>query len=97
MWDYLETVSAFIHPESKVLELSFIERAALFRKAQLKHHWRTSVLDSFNRDMLRCKCGIQMQYIDSYNPLKGKTNDRNYRQHCIDEMRILRIRRIPPA
>lgn len=73
------------------------KRAELFRKAQRKHRWRTSVLDSFNRDMLRCKCGIEMKYIDSYNPLKGKTNDRYYRQHCIDEMRILRIRRIPPA
>ncbi len=73
------------------------KRKELFRKAQLKHRWRTSVLDCFNRDMLRCICGREMQYIDSYNPLEGKTNDRDYRQHCIDEMRILRIRRKPPA
>ena len=30
-------------------------------------------LDSYNRDILRCKCGNIMVYVDSYNPLEKIT------------------------
>ena len=49
------------------------------------------VRDSYNRDVLLCKCGATLLYIDSYNPLEGKTNDRSYRQSCINEMRKMQL------
>jgi hypothetical protein len=58
-----------------------------------KLRFRTSVCDSFNRDVLRCKCSSILEYVDTYNPLEGKTNDRAYRQSCIDEMHEMWIRR----
>ena len=58
-----------------------------------KIRFRTSVCDEFNKDMLRCKCGSILVYTDSYNPLEGKTNDRAYRQNCIDEMYKLWVHR----
>lgn len=59
--------------------------------------YRTHCADTFNRDILKCHCGSTMVYFDSYNPLEGKHNDRFYRQSCIDEMRMLRIRRAGPS
>ena len=68
------------------------------RKQKLKKlKLRTSVCDTFNRDLLLCKCGFIMRYAETYNPLEEKTNDRKYRQECIDEVRLLRIPRIPPG
>ena len=69
------------------------QRKEKLRKLRL----RTSVCDTFNRDILLCKCGFIMKYTDTYNPLKGITNDRTYRQKCIDEVREMRIPRIPPG
>lgn len=68
------------------------------RKEKLrKLRFRTSVCDTFNRDILLCKCGFIMKYADTYNPLEGLTNDRDYRKKCIDEVRKMRIPRIPPG
>ena len=58
-----------------------------------KLKFRTFLLDSFNRDILRCPCGDTLLYVSTYNPLEKKTNDRAYRQCCIDEMRSMSIRR----
>ena len=58
-----------------------------------KLKFRTFLLDSFNRDILRCPCGDTLLYVSTYNPLEKKTNDRAYRQSCIDEMRSMSIRR----
>ena len=48
-------------------------------------------------DVLLCKCGFILKYADTYNPLEGKSNDRQYRQECIDEVYKMRIPRIPPG
>lgn len=67
------------------------------KKSKLnKLKYRTWVRDSYNRDVLLCKCGSTMKYIESYNPLEGKQNDRAYRKKCIDEVRAMRIPRIRP-
>ena len=71
------------------------------RKRQLqsklnKLKFRTLCVDTYNRDVLRCKCGELMSYVDTYNPLDGKTNDRQYRQSCINEMRDMWLRRGSP-
>ena len=50
-------------------------------------------MDSYNRDILRCKCGSLLVYVDSYGPLQRATNDRNYRQSCIDDMQKMQILR----
>lgn len=60
-----------------------------------KLRFRTMLLDSFNRDILLCPCGSELQYVTSYNPLENIANDREYRQRCIDEMRRMSIPRIP--
>ncbi len=58
-----------------------------------KFKYRTHLIDSFNRDPLKCKCGAIMQYTYTCNPLEGIKNDRAYRKRCIDEMYEMRLRR----
>ena len=74
---------------SRNLRLRIRQRDEKLRKIR----FRTSVCDEFNRDILRCKCGSILQYVDTYNPLEGKKNDRQYRQDCINEMYEMWIRR----
>ncbi|MBP3892253.1 MAG: transposase [Solobacterium sp.] len=71
------------------------------RKRQLqqklnKLKFRTLCMDTYNRDILHCRCGELMVYVDSYNPLDGISNDRQYRQNCINEMRNMWLRRKSP-
>ena len=70
------------------------ERKEKLKRKLSKHHYRTMIMDSYNRDVLRCKCGSIMKYVDTYNPLVGVHNDREYRRSCIDGMRNLQVRRI---
>ena len=72
------------------------DRKRALQQKMKKLHFRTMCMDSYNRDILRCKCGAVMIYVDSYNPLDGRSNDRQYRQECINEMRELRLRRAGP-
>lgn len=68
------------------------EKKKKLLKAKLdKLKFRTHLIDTYNRDIFLCPCGGIMEYVFSYNPLEGKTNDRQYRQRCIDEMRKLRL------
>ncbi|MEI3147305.1 MAG: transposase [Merdibacter sp.] len=61
-----------------------------------KLRYRTHLIDSFNRDPLKCRCGHYMKYEYTYDPLEGRHNDRTYRKECIDEMQGLQIRRAGP-
>lgn len=72
------------------------ERKRALRNKLNRLHFRTMCMDSYNRDILRCKCGAVLVYVDSYNPLDGRSNDRYYRQECINEMRELWLRRAGP-
>ena len=68
------------------------------RKAKLRHSmarlkYRVHMIDSFNRDPIKCKCGWYMEYKSTYNPLEGIHNDREYRKSCLDEMHRLRVYR----
>ena len=101
----------FYHPKKKkilerIYELSGKEKKASRdkRARQIERHqkllklrFRTLVCDTFNRDVLLCRCGFILKYADTYNPLEGKSNDRQYRQECIDEVYKMRIPRIPPG
>lgn len=83
--------------QKKKYARSLKEHKRQLRLGLKKTHFRTMCLDSFNRDILRCKCGAIMKYKDSYEPLKGKHNDRKYRENCINEMREMRLRRGSPT
>ena len=67
------------------------------RKAELKARldrlkFRTQMADTYNRDIFRCdQCGNSFCYIYTCNPLEGVSDDREYRQDCIDEMRSMRL------
>lgn len=71
------------------------------RDKKLKHQlnrylYRTHMIDSFNRDPIKCSCGHYMEYAESYDPLNGKKITYGYRKKCIDEMRKMRkLRRSP--
>ena len=54
---------------------------------QLK--FRTLCADTFNRDILKCRCGGYYEYKDTYNP-ERKTSDRQYMLDCVADMRRLR-------
>ena len=69
------------------------QREKQLKEKMHKIRFRTSVCDEFNRDVLRCTCGEILVYADTYNPLEGITNDRAYRQKCIDEMHQMWIHR----
>lgn len=58
--------------------------------------FRTHLIDSFNRDPIRCSCGYTLRYKYSHNPLKGKKNDRIYRNLCINEMHQMWLSRKSP-
>lgn len=58
-----------------------------------KLKYRTHLIDSFNKDPLKCKCGNYLRYAETYNPLEGIKNERQYRETCINEMQALWVRR----
>lgn len=58
-----------------------------------KLRYRNHMIDSFNRDPLKCSCGSIMVWTYTYNPLEGKSNERDYREECINEMQKLQVPR----
>lgn len=61
-----------------------------------KLRYRTMIMDTYHRDILKCSCGDTLVYVGTYNPLEGITNDYYYRESCINEMREMRVRRRSP-
>lgn len=72
-------------------------RNRLNSKVLNKLKYRTFLMDTYNRDILRCPCGDTLVYVTTYNTLEKKKNDKAYRQDCIDEMRRLSIPRRAPC
>ncbi|MDH6366845.1 MULTISPECIES: transposase [unclassified Breznakia] len=72
-------------------------RKAKQEAALEKLHYRTHLIDSFNRDPLKCTCGHILQHIETYNPLEKRKNDNEYRKECINEMRRMQIPRNGPC
>ncbi len=79
--------------EVQHISSSRAERKKKLEKKLNKLKFRTMCLDSYNRDILRCKCGNIMVYVDSYNPLEKITYGRVYRTDCIYEMREMWLHR----
>jgi hypothetical protein len=76
--------------------ISVKRRVQLAKIHSRRYHIRTFIMDSYNRDIMRCSCGAIMVYVDSYDPLKGVKDHERYRKECIDEMREMRSRRGSP-
>ena len=70
--------------------------AKLLKEKLDKLKFRTQIMDTYNRDIFKCGCGGTFEYIFTYNPLEGGSNDRQYRKNCINEMRILWLSRGSP-
>ena len=73
------------------------KRIYLARLRSKRYHVRTFIMDSYNRDIMKCPCGGIMAYVDSYDPLIGVTDHERYRKDCIDEMRQMWLRRGGPG
>lgn len=69
-----------------------VDRKIQQKQKLSKFHYRTMIMDTYNRDVLMCKCGNIMEYTYTWNPLEGIHNDRYYRRSCIDEMYEMRVR-----
>ena len=90
--DHLEKIYALISQKRNDARTKEQRKKQLTSRLH-KLRFRTMCLDSYNRDVLRCRCGEIMLYAETYNPLEGISNDRQYRENCIDEMREMRLRR----
>lgn len=84
-----------LHGQKNKMARSKEEREKQLNKSKRKLRFRTFLRDTYNRDIKLCKCGSYMVYVGSYNPLEEKHNDRQYREECINDMRRMRIPRIP--
>ena len=90
--DVLDIINELLGKQNKVHH-NKEERKNLLKEKLNKLKFRTQLIDSYNRDIFKCKCGGTFEFIYSYNPLEGNTNDRYYRKNCINEMRSLRLQR----
>ena len=94
--DLLDEIHSLLGKEGKTY------RNILQRRKQLKQKldslkFRTQLADTYNRDILKCVCGHYFCFVFTHNPLEGLSNDRQYRQNCIDEMRSMRLSRGSPV
>ncbi len=67
------------------------DRRKLAILRSMKYKSRTFILDSYNRDILKCPCGSIMMYIESYVP--EEIVNEQYREQCINEVYKMRLRR----
>lgn len=74
------------------------ERQAIAKRNIQKTHFRYFMIQSFQRDPLKCRCGSFMQYLETYNPFEGgKKNDIPYKEKCIYKSKYLRSQTIKPG
>ena len=94
--DVLDIINELLGKENKIHH-NRIERKQLLKEKLNKLKFRTQIMDAYNRDVFKCGCGNVFEYIYTYNPLEGGSNDRQYRKNCIDEMRMLWLSRGSPS
>ena len=87
-----------VHELLDDLKHSKIKHSRKYRKKKKYHahcrlRFRSLKIDTFHIDPIQCRCGEIMIYAETYDPLRGKHNDRCYRENCINEMQRLRARR----
>ena len=95
--DILEEIHSQLGKQGKPYRDSNKRKAELKVKLdKLKFH--TSMADTYNKDIFKCDvCGHEFVYVYTHNPLEGISNDRQYRQDCIDEMRFMWLSRGSPG
>lgn len=56
------------------------QRRQIYKKKIEEFHYQYHMIQSYQRDLIKCSCGEIKKYGYSYNPFEGgKTNDRRYR------------------
>lgn len=74
------------------------QRKIIYKNKINKLKYRYHMIESYSKDPIRCKCGELMKYSYSYNPFEGGlSNDRQYRENCLRELRRLRINNRGPT
>lgn len=69
------------------------ERQAMIKRENQKTHYRYFMIQSFQRDPLKCKCGGFVIHAETYNPFEGGIkNDIPYKQKCIYKSKYLKSR-----
>lgn len=91
--DTLDKVHTLLGIKKNRPSLNKAQRKEEVKKKLNKLKFRTHLIDTYNKDILKCKCGSTLVYDYTYNPLEGRINDRNFRQESIDEMFRLRLHR----
>ena len=71
------------------------ERQAIAKIQIQKTHFRYFMIQSFQRDPIKCRCGMIMNYAETYNPFEGgRKNDIPYKERCIYTSKYLRSQTI---
>ena len=74
------------------------QRKEIYKNKINKLKYRYHMIKSYSKDPIRCKCGELMLYAYSYNPFEGGiSNDRRYREKCLNEVRRLRSHNRGPS
>ena len=94
--DVLDIINELLGKQNKY-HTNSNQRKQLLKEKLNKLKFRTQIMDTYNRDIFKCECGGSFEYVYTYNPLEGGTNDRYYRKNCIDEMRMLWLSRGSPT
>ena len=94
--DVLDIINELLGKQKKY-HTTKAQRKELLKNKLNKLKFRTQIMDTYNRDIFKCECGHEFEYVWSYNPLEGNSNDRYYRKNCIDEMRYLWLSRGSPT
>lgn len=69
------------------------QRKEIYKNKINEFKFRYHMIKSYSKDPIQCKCGELMVYSYSYNPFEGgKTNDRRYREDCLNKSRELHRR-----
>lgn len=66
------------------------KRKQIYKNKLNEIKYRYHMIQSYSKDPIKCKCGEIMIYAYTYNPFEGGiSNDRRYREKCLNESRKL--------
>ena len=94
--DLLDEIHKLLGSEKKIYRNKIQRKQELQYKLN-KLKFRTHLADTYNRDILKCECGHIFYFVYAYNPLEKISNDRKYRQSCIDEIYSMWLSRGSPS
>ena len=69
------------------------QRKQSYKNKLNEFKYRYHMIQSYSKDPIQCQCGEIMIYAYTYNPFEGgESNDRRYREKCLNESRNLHRR-----